>query len=129
MSNENEQGKRTILLVEDEESLLTLSRMMLAKMGFNVIATRDPKEALELADRHGAEIDLLISDMVMPGLDGLDMSEIILAAHPGMKVLFMSGYPDELLEEKGFGDYVFNFIQKPFVRQELAEKIEEILAE
>ena len=129
MSTVNAQGKRTVLLVEDEESLLTLSSMMLGKMGFSVIATRDPKEALDLADRHGAEIDLLISDMVMPGLDGLAMSEQILAAHPDLKVLFMSGYPDELLEQKGFGERKFNFIQKPFVRQELADKIEEILAE
>ncbi|MEK6536781.1 MAG: response regulator, partial [Actinomycetota bacterium] len=120
-------GSGTVLLVEDETSVRELARRVLTLNGFTVIATGDPLEALALCERHQEPIRLLVTDMVMPKLNGLEMAQKVRAARPGIPVLYMSGYTEHTVLQQGLEELKGAFLQKPFVPRGLLEKVHEIL--
>jgi PAS domain S-box-containing protein len=118
-----------ILLVEDEPAILRITRMMLERKGYSVLSAATPKEAMALAKTHGETIDLLMTDVVMPEMNGRDLAGRLTALCPGIKLLFMSGYPADVIAHQGVVDDGMAFIQKPFSMGDLAEKLRELLDE
>jgi len=118
-----------ILIVEDEVSILSLAKRILQNLGFNPITAESPGKALSLVKDRTVEIDLLITDVVMPEMNGKELSLQLCQIYPGLKTLFMSGYPANVIAHRGILDDDVNFIQKPFSTRELATKIHGILAE
>jgi PAS domain S-box-containing protein len=121
-------GHETILLVEDEPTILEMTAVMLERLGYNVLAASSPKEAIRLAGKHSGRIDLLMTDVVMPGMNGRELAENLLALYPALKRLFMSGYTDNVIAHHGVLDKGVHFIQKPFSMQDLGTKLREALA-
>ncbi len=119
--------KKTILLVEDEPAILSLGQIMLRRLGFDVIAARLPGEAIRLAQQHAGPIHLLISDVVMPEMDGRDLAKNLLSLHPDIKRLFMSGYTADVIAHHGVLDDGVHFLEKPFNLETLGAKIRTIL--
>ncbi len=117
----------TILLVEDEPSVLELGELMLRKLGYEVLATNQPDEALQLFRQHLDRIQLLITDVVMPVMDGQRLLEQIQSIKPGLRCLYMSGYPADVIAKRGILDEGLSFMQKPFDMKALASKVREIL--
>ena len=122
-------GSETILLVEDEPSILRMTRIMLERMGYRVLAAGTPGEAIALAREHAGEIDLLMTDVVMPEMNGRDLAKNLLSLYPDLKRLFMSGYTANVIAHHGVLDEGVQFIQKPFAKQDLAIKVREVLDE
>ena len=120
-------GSETILLVEDEMSVRLLTRALLERGGYKVLDTGNPRQAVELADQCEGTIDLLITDVVMPGLSGRDVYAQIAARRPLVKVLFMSGYTDDTIIRHGVLNAETGFLQKPFTADGLARKVREVL--
>lgn len=120
-------GQETILLVEDEPSLLKLTSNMLNKLGYNILSASTPKEAIRLMEEAGHPIHLLLTDVVMPEMNGRDLAKILLAKRPAIKPLFMSGYTSNVIAHHGVLDEGVDFIAKPFVLAELGEKIRAVL--
>lgn len=112
-----------VLLVEDEASILELGKKMLEKIGYTVLAAATPQEAFDLARTHNGKIHLLITDVVMPEMNGRDLADRLHSLYPDIKTLFMSGYPADVISHKGVLDEGVNFIQKPFLQKELAVKV------
>ncbi|MBU1106877.1 MAG: PAS domain S-box protein [Candidatus Riflebacteria bacterium] len=104
----------TVLIVEDEVSILKLATKILKSNGYNVIGATNPCEALILAEKHAGDIHLLITDVILPELNGRQLSERLCALYPKIKVLFMSGYTADVIARRGIIDEGVNFIQKPF---------------
>ncbi|HPS00356.1 MAG TPA: PAS domain S-box protein [Candidatus Sumerlaeota bacterium] len=117
----------TILLVEDEPAILRMTQIMLEKMGYRVLAVGNPVAAIELAGQYAAEIRLLITDVVMPEMNGRDLAAHLLTFFPNLKRLFMSGYTADVIAHHGVLEDGVHFIQKPFSRNELAARIRETL--
>ena len=117
----------TILLVENEYALRELMRRFLEGSGYAVLNARDGDEALSVATAHPTPIDLLLTDVVMPGMSGLELSQNLKKSRPGMPVLFMSGYSEEVLSRVGFMGPGEAFFQKPVTPARLYAKIREIL--
>lgn len=120
-------GCETILLVEDEESVRDVALMILEELGYNVIEAANGKEALALAENEKGQIDLLMTDIVMPGMNGRELAEKILKAHPEIKVLYTSGYTENVIVSHGVIEDNINFIGKPYTLQSLGLKIREVL--
>ncbi len=120
-------GHATILLVEDEQMILDVTKTMLNHQGYDVLAALTPGEAIRLAKEHGEHISLLMTDVVMPEMNGRDLAKNLLAHCPNLKRLFMSGYTADVIAHHGVLDEGVFFIQKPFTMQELAAKIREVL--
>ena len=118
----------TVLLVEDETELLNMGKMMLEKLGYNVLIADTPGEAIRLAEEHADKINLLLTDVVMPEMNGKDLAERLLAKSPGMKCLFMSGYTADVIVCHDVLNENVQFIQKPFCMKDLAVKVREALA-
>lgn len=116
-----------ILVVEDEPLLLNMDKKMLERLGYRVLAAGSPSQAIELAKAHAGETQLLITDVVMPEMNGHDLAEKLQSLYPGMKVLFMSGYTATMIAYRGVLDGDMNFIQKPFSFKGLAVKVREAL--
>ena len=121
-------GKGTILLVEDEQSILKIATAMLEKLGYRVLPASTPGEAIELAKTHARGIDLLMTDVVMPEMNGRDLTNMIVFLCPGIKRLFMSGYTADVIAHHGVLDEGVCFLQKPFTIRDLAAKVGEALA-
>ena len=117
----------TVLLVEDEPALLKMSKMMLQKIGYLVLAAGTPGEAIGLAKKHAGDIHLLLTDVVMPGMNGKDLAERLHVLRPNMKILFMSGYSVNMITDQGVLDESVNFIGKPFSMKDLGVKVAETL--
>ena len=117
----------TILIVEDELMILDVSKAALESFGYRVLAASTPEEAFRLANEHAGELRLLITDVIMPKMNGRDLAERLLALHPGMKRLYMSGYTNDIIAPHGILDEGINFIQKPFLPSALGIKVREIL--
>ncbi len=126
-SNKDLKGIETVLLVEDEESILTLGKAILTRHGYTVLAANRPEEALRIAESHPGRIDLLITDVVMPGMNGKDLEEKLNAVKPGFKCIYMSGYTANVIAHHGVLDEGIHFLQKPFSVMTLAEKVREVL--
>ena len=121
-------GSETILLVEDEAAILSMTAKMLSKLGYRVLGAASPAEALQLASEQGDEIDLLITDVIMPGINGRELLVRLKERCPGLRHLFMSGHPASVIAQHGVLDESECFIQKPFSQQELASKVRQALA-
>ena len=115
------------LLVEDEPAILKLTRMMLEKQGYIVLAARTPAEGIRLAQEHGGDIHLLMTDVVMPEMNGRDLAQRIQSLFPRLKCLFMSGYTADVISHHGVLDGGVSFIHKPFSIKDLSDKIRESL--
>ncbi|MHB8830479.1 MAG: ATP-binding protein, partial [Syntrophales bacterium] len=120
-------GFETILVVEDEPALLELTTTLLAMQGYKVLAASTPGEAFRLVKEHGGDIHLLITDVVMPEMNGRDLAKNLLALIPNLKCMFTSGYTANVIVHHGVLDEGVHFIQKPFSRQDLAFKVREVL--
>ncbi|MDD2853468.1 MAG: response regulator [Desulfuromonadaceae bacterium] len=120
-------GCETILLVEDEPALLTMASLVLKKIGFRVLAASSPVEAIRLANDHVGEIQMLLTDVIMPGMNGVDLAKELNALYPEIKQLFMSGYTGDVVVRQDMPDENINFIQKPFALNDLAARIREVL--
>jgi PAS domain S-box-containing protein len=119
----------TVLVVEDEPALLGLAKTMLEVIGYQVLAADTPTDAIRLAEEHSTEIHLVITDVIMPEMNGRDLAEHMRSAYPTMKILFMSGYSAAVIAHQGTIDNNLNFIQKPFTVKNLAIKVQEVLRE
>jgi len=117
----------TVLIVEDEQAISTLIVKILDQLGYRVLEAGTPGRAMELADAHTGSIHLLITDVVMPEMNGRDLADQLIARHPGIKILFMSGYTANVIAHHGVLDKEIHFLQKPFSKLELAVKIRETL--
>jgi DNA-binding NtrC family response regulator len=120
-------GTETILLVEDDEAILNLSKMILEKLGYTVLAALTPVYAIHLAEEHPGGLHLLITDVVMPEMHGRELAEQLGAICPDLKCLYMSGYTADVIAHRGILDEGVNFIQKPFGCDELAAKVRQVL--
>ena len=120
-------GNETVLLVEDEESVLRLGEAVLKRFGYRVLTARTPGEALALAKRHQDLIHLLVTDVVMPEMNGKQLKNSIAKIKPDLKVLFMSGYTANVIVHRGILEDDVNFLQKPFTVNALAGKVREVL--
>jgi CheY-like chemotaxis protein len=120
-------GSETILLVEDQNEVRALTRRILEKRGYRVLVAANGGDALRLAEQQGGTIDLLLTDVVMPGMSGPELSLRLGPLHPGMKVLFLSGYTDEAILHHGVLEAGVAFLQKPFTPEILARKVREVL--
>ena len=120
-------GNETILLVEDEPSILAVTKRMLERLGYSVLAANSPDEAIRISHQSNTPIDLLMTDVVMPSMNGRQLSKTILHSFPHMKCLFSSGYTANVIARRGVLDEGLYFISKPFSVEDLASKIREIL--
>jgi PAS domain S-box-containing protein len=122
-----ESGSETILLVEDEAMILDIGTTMLEMQGYRVLAAATPGEALRLARKHVGEIHLLMTDVVMPEMNGRDLAKQILSLYPNIKRLFMSGYTADVIAHHGVLDEGVHFLQKPFTLESLTAKVRDVL--
>ncbi len=122
-----EKGNETILLVEDESAILDIARMILERLGYQVLATSTPSMAINMAKEHDGKIHLLITDVVMPEMNGRDLASQLQLLHPDIQTLFMSGYTANVIAHSGVLDDGVSFIQKPFTMSDLASKVREAL--
>ena len=120
-------GSETVLVVEDEPAVLTLSRRALEAQGYVVLAASDAAAALQVVERHGGTIHLLLTDVVMPGMSGRDLADRLAAQRPGIRVLYMSGYPGDAVVQHGTLPSGSAFLQKPFSPDGLARKVRDVL--
>ncbi|MBU1105120.1 MAG: DUF3365 domain-containing protein [Candidatus Riflebacteria bacterium] len=118
----------TILLVEDEDSIRKMSKMMLERLGYIVLAARTPAEAIQLAEKNSDSVSLLMTDVVMPEMNGRDLAMRINSICPGIKNLFMSGYTSNVKVNHDILDGNLNFLQKPFSMKGLADKVRQALS-
>ena len=117
----------TVLLLEDETAILELGNHMLESLGYKVLSADTPTKALDIATAHSCAIDLLITDVVMPEMNGRELSARLHAICPAVKTLFMSGYTADVIAHQGVLEPGVHFLQKPFSRHELAIKIRQVL--
>jgi PAS domain S-box-containing protein len=120
-------GHQTILLVEDDPAILKLCRLMLERNGYNVLTTDTPSEAIQTAENYGGTIDLLVTDVIMPEMNGSELSKKLLSLRPNLKVLFMSGYTADIIAHNSVLEHGVNFIQKPIAMKVFATTVYKIL--
>jgi two-component system cell cycle sensor histidine kinase/response regulator CckA len=122
------QGRgETVLVVEDEALILSLDRAMLERLGYTVLSAGTPAEALRQAKVHAGEIQLLVTDVIMPEMNGRELAKLIRDITPGLKCLFTSGYTANLIAHNGVLEEGVNFLQKPFSINDLASKVRQAL--
>ncbi len=117
----------TVLLVEDDVSILKLGKRILEELGYIVISSSSSIEAAELAKEKASELNLLITDVIMPEMNGQELSEHLKSLWPNLKILFMSGYTANVIAHRGVLDDGVNFISKPFSKRDMAVKVREVL--
>ncbi len=117
-----------LLVVEDDISILGLTKRMLKQLGYKVIAVNSPLEAIAIVEQQQPKIDLLISDVIMPELNGRDLTRKLQSLLPELRVLFISGYPASIIAQRGILDKDVLLLNKPFTQEELAAKVGRILA-
>ena len=120
-------GSETILLCEDDDNVRRLSTEILSSGGYRVVAAADGAEALDLAERHERGIDLLVTDVIMPGINGKVLSERLKKDIPGLKVLFISGYTYDIIVHQGILDPGITLLMKPFTRTELLRSVRRVI--
>jgi CheY-like chemotaxis protein len=117
----------TVLLVEDEKALRVTCGAFLEALGYHVLVAETPGEALNMIAGHPGAIHVLLTDVVMPGMDGRQLAQRLRAVKPDLKVLFMSGYTSDVIAQRGVLDDGVQFLSKPFKRDALARKVREVL--
>ncbi len=120
-------GHETILVVEDEPTILEMSVTILQELGYTVLAASTPSEAIRMAKVHEQKIDLLLTDVIMPEMNGRDLAERLQILQPLVKRLFMSGYTADIIAHQGVLDEGVHFIQKPFSHTALAAIVRKVL--
>jgi CheY-like chemotaxis protein len=125
-----QEDRKTILVVDDEPLILGLVRNMLRKEGYAILEASDGREALQVFAEHAHTIHLLLTDIVMPSMNGYQLADAMRAQSPDLRVLFMSGYQDRVISDvTGFAVQAAALIRKPFTQHGLTSKIAQILAE
>jgi PAS domain S-box-containing protein len=122
-------GKETILICEDEATILKLAKMMLQRIGYNVLAANTPGEAVQLAEDYDGDIQVLMTDVIMPEMNGRDLARRIQQIYPNIKRLFMSGYTADVIAHHGILEEGVHFLQKPFSMKELSARVRETIEE
>jgi CheY-like chemotaxis protein len=120
-------GSETILLVEDAEPLRKLAAMFLKESGYHILSAADGQQALQVARQNSGPIHLLLTDVVMPGMNGRVLGERLAASQPGMRVLYMSGYTDTFIAGHGVLEPGTHLLHKPFTQEALTRKVRELL--
>jgi PAS domain S-box-containing protein len=126
---EDLRGEKSVLVVEDEESIRRLATEILGRYGYAVFSAGDGEEALRIATSHEGEIDLLLTDVIMPGMGGPELFERIRQLRPGIKVLYVSGYTNDAIVHQGVLDPGIAFLQKPYSPTSLVRKVKDVLEE
>jgi CheY-like chemotaxis protein len=122
------QGVRTILLVEDEPALLKIGKLSLKQLGHKVYSATNAREALQMIQSHGKSVDVVISDIILPGVNGWDLARQIHQMYPQIRYVFMSGYGESAQTNNRAPDHPFSVLSKPFDLQRLASAIHEAVA-
>jgi len=120
-------GSGTILIAEDEPGVRAAARTILKRLGYRVLDAENGSAALRVANGHPATIDLLLTDVVMPGMNGRALADQLTRLRPGLRVLYMSGYPNHAIEQEGILEPGLAFVAKPFTPRDLGEKVRETL--
>jgi CheY-like chemotaxis protein len=120
-------GSETILVVEDDEMVRGLVRETLVRHGYHVLDAADPADAMRKADAYSGPLQLLITDVILPKTNGRELAQLLVGKHPEMRVLYMSGYTDQVVINSGIQHADVAFLQKPFTPNGLAEKVREVL--
>jgi two-component system cell cycle sensor histidine kinase/response regulator CckA len=120
-------GTETVLMVEDEKEILDLGKKILEKFGYRVLIANTPREAIRLVEAQPGDIHLLITDVVMPEMNGRELAERLVSMKPGLKCLYMSGYTLNVIAHRGILEEGVHFIQKPFSIKDLADRVRETL--
>ena len=120
-------GSGAILLVEDDDLVRAMTMEALVSIGDTPLGAKSPEQALELCSAKGSGVRLMLTDVIMPGMNGIELRDRIWATHPGMRVLFMSGYASDVIVKRGILRAGVKFIQKPFGIDELGRRIAETL--
>jgi DNA-binding response OmpR family regulator len=120
-------GAETVIVVEDQEQLRTLVCRQLRSAGHTVLDARDGASAIRIASGHPGVIHLLVTDVVLPGMNGRELFDRLALERPGLKVLFMSGYAGDILSAQGVATEGLDLLQKPFSLQDLAAKVQQVL--
>ncbi|MBD3267703.1 PAS domain S-box protein [bacterium] len=123
------QGEETILLVEDETSVLEMATAVLEKLGYTVLTAENGQEGLELFQQAKQPVSLLLTDVIMPKMSGRELAKLLQQANPTLKILYMSGYTDDVISQHGVLEPDTQFIQKPFLPGDLARKVRAVLDE
>ncbi len=121
-------GVGTVLLVEDEDAVRLFSLRALKNKGYNMFEARSGEEALAILEKEGSKIDLIVTDVVMPQMDGPTLYKHVRPRWPGIKVIFVSGYTEDRLREQFDAGEPIHFLGKPFALKQLAAKVKEVLA-
>ncbi|HEY5932522.1 MAG TPA: response regulator, partial [Nitrospira sp.] len=120
-------GHETILLVEDHDTVRNMITMLLQQHGYNMLEASNGSEGVAVAENHRGTIHLVITDLVMPKLSGREMAGRLTALKPGLRVLFMSEYTEDVVIQQGVASSMVDFLHKPFAIATLAQKVREIL--
>jgi CheY-like chemotaxis protein len=120
-------GTETILLVEDESSLRSIARAFLEGKGYTILEAQSGQEAVEIARQHRGQIHLLLTDVIMPGMSGRELAEALAGSRAGIKLLYMSGYTDELVKQHGILNPGLQLLEKPFTRESLLSRVRAVL--
>jgi two-component system cell cycle sensor histidine kinase/response regulator CckA len=127
MVTERPKGSETVLLVEDEPAVRSLAAMILGRIGYRVLTAEDGVTALRLWKEHGSEVDVLLTDVIMPQMSGVELAQKVRALNPGLRVLFMSGYTDDTIAKHGLRPDEIAMLEKPFTAESLAAKLRSVL--
>jgi CheY-like chemotaxis protein len=125
--SERLEGSETVLLVEDDEAVRKLARGILDRYGYRVLEAGNPEEALVVVRGHSGSIDLLLTDVIMPGMSGRELAERVLSSQTDIKILYMSGYTGEAIARHGILEEGVEFIPKPFTPEGIVHKVREVL--
>jgi signal transduction histidine kinase len=120
-------GTETLLVVEDEAAVRRLARQALERLGYRVLEAGDGRQALDVAAAHAGAIDLLVTDVVMPGMGGRELAEHLTGLRPGLRVLYTSGYTESAIVQNGTLDPTVAYVPKPYTPDQLARKVREVL--
>ena len=123
----NRKGTAVILLVEDSAQIRKMTRTMLIRLGYRVVVAENGDQAISALNAHGGRIDLMLTDVVLPGINGRELYARAVKTHPDLKVLYMSGYADDIIAHHKVLEQPMNFIEKPFLTRDLAQKINQVL--
>lgn len=120
-------NQELILIVEDDESVMDITRQILITAYYNIVTARNGKEALDKLISMSSEIKLVLTDVIMPEMDGGTLSTIIKEKYPHIKIMFGSGYTDDILKSKGISSSEHNFVSKPYTHLKLTSAIKQLL--